>query len=162
VNITFVSTTDILDLPLNIPVKQVYIWIVSKDNKYLLVSKDGVKFQQVGGHPEFDESIYQTLKREVKEESGIDLSVEELYKVKFLGYYRIKNDSQGEFLQLRFVLNYSKFSYQVELAPKEEDSEAEQDKVKVAKFLSEDEAFNGIVWLKDSVEYRALLNLLNA
>ncbi len=155
------ETSDLLQLPLNLPVRQVYIWIISTDNKYLLVSKDGTKFQQVGGHPEYKENIYTALQREVKEESGLELTLDELKSAKFLGYYYVKNEAEGEFLQLRFVLNYSKESTALNLSPMERESEAEADKVTVAKFLSEEEAFKGIKWLKDSAEYKSLMNLLS-
>ena len=94
-----------------LPVNQVYAWLFTHDNKIVIVSKDGRKWQLPGGKPNKHETYLQTIVREVEEETGINTdSVSSQYK--FFGYYDIletdnlKNDD--EYLQLRVSLKLNK------------------------------------------------------
>ena len=64
--------------------QRVKILIKNSQNELLLCKVDGV-YHFVGGHPENNESIQECAKREVKEETGID----------------IESDSFTPFLELR-------------------------------------------------------------
>lgn len=85
-----------------IPVRQVYAWILTSDNCAVIVSKDGSRWQLPGGKPNAGESLADTAVREAHEESGIDLS---LYRDKLhcFGYY-VVNEPEAEpvdYLQVR-------------------------------------------------------------
>jgi len=144
---TYTICNNILDLPLNTEVRQIYIWALSLDNKYVLVAKANQKYHQPGGHPEAGESINQTIIREMFEETGIELTESDLKDIKFIGYYTVTEDNQT-FLQLRFLLKLNKNSSEYNLAPHEKDSEKEEDKIKYVNFFTMEECFEVISWLK--------------
>lgn len=136
-----------MSLPLNVEIRQVYIWALSLDNKYVLVAKGNQKYHQPGGHPEKGESINQTIIREMYEETGIELTESDLENIKFIGYYTVTEDNQT-YLQLRFLLKLNKNSTEYNLTPHERDTEKEEDKIKYVNFFTLEECFNVISWLK--------------
>lgn len=154
--LNYIQCNNILDLPLNIEVRQVYIWAESTDNKFILVSKNGIKYQQPGGHPEENESINQTMIRELKEEAGLELTMQDLTNIKFIGYYKIEEENEC-YLQLRFHLQLNKTSTEYNLEPLERESEKEEDRINYAKFFTIEEAYTVISWLKGSNEVMSLI-----
>ena len=56
---------------ISLEVKQVYGWIITKDDHLVLVSKDNVKWQFPGGKPNLEENFVDTLTREVLEETSM-------------------------------------------------------------------------------------------
>jgi ADP-ribose pyrophosphatase YjhB (NUDIX family) len=56
-----------------------------------------------GGHPEKNEEIVETLKREVLEEACVKIRNE-----KFFGYLKVKQEDGEEYCQLRFVAGIEK------------------------------------------------------
>lgn len=143
---TYSICHNILSLPLNTEVRQIYIWALSLDNKYVLVAKANQKYHQPGGHPEKGESIKQTIIREMFEETGIELTESDLKDIQFVGYYTVKEDNQT-YLQLRFLLKLNKNSKEYNLTPHEKDTEKEEDKIKYVNFFTIEECFNAIPWL---------------
>lgn len=154
---TYTLTNSFNVIPLNIKIRQIYIWLKTLDNKFLLVSKNGTKYQQPGGHPELNENINQTIIRELKEEAGLDLVEDNLEDLKLIGYYAVTEDNQT-YLQLRFFLKLNKDSSEYRLQPVERETEKEEDKIKYAKFFTIEEACNVISWLKGSDELKSLIS----
>ena len=62
--------------------------LIINSNKEILLGKSDISYQFPGGHLEDNESLIEELKREVLEETGIELSNEEIdrpfYKVTYL------------------------------------------------------------------------------
>ncbi len=137
----------------NIEVLQVYVWLVTEDNKIILVSKDGNKWQFPGGHPEEGESIDQVAIREVFEETNLKIESHK-DELQFFGYYLIENDPQNlslqEYLQVRLMLKLQKTSSELKLSTNEklDDKSA----VKFIKPCSTEELINLVPWLSNSEE----------
>jgi 8-oxo-dGTP pyrophosphatase MutT (NUDIX family) len=156
---TFVEAGDILPEHKELHHRQVYGWINTLDNKIVLVSKDGNKWQFPGGKPDTGESHLETLQREVYEETGINVEKLET-KPRFFGYYvvdEVNEDSEeivNSFLQIRYKIQPQISSNDLTLEPQEIDTE---DYIKYADFLTIEEAEDLISWMRDSDELRAFL-----
>ena len=69
-------------------VKRVKTLIINSNNEILLAYSNN-NYQFIGGHVEENESLFQTVKREVLEETGIDLEVKDIEPFAVsLGYYK--------------------------------------------------------------------------
>lgn len=71
--------------------------VIIKDKKILLVQENGKWGLPKGGH-ESGEAIYETAKREAKEETGLDIEIE---KLAFITEFKEKND--GHYLQFFYT-----------------------------------------------------------
>lgn len=158
---TYTICNNILEVPLNTEVRQVYIWALSLDNKFILVAKANKKYHQPGGHPEIGESIKQTVIREMFEEAGVELKESDLEEIKFIGYYTV-NENNETYFQLRFLLKLNKNSNEYYLSAHEKDTEKEEDKIKYVNFFTLDEVNVAIPWLKDDgkLELKSVLKSL--
>ena len=58
---------------LDLPIRQVYTWIFTRDKQVVIVSKDGERWQLPGAKPDRSENALETAVREVQEESGVPL-----------------------------------------------------------------------------------------
>lgn len=79
--------------------------VIAKDGQYLLVEEyamGGVVLNQPGGHIEAGESPEQAVVREVREETGCDVTCGELIGV----YLWIHPQTRQQFLRLVFVADY--------------------------------------------------------
>ena len=135
---------------LNLEIRQVSAWITTSENLIILISKDGVKWSIPGGHPEKNESIDQSLNREILEESGLEIS--ELPR-KLLGYYlisEIEDNKEDNYLQLRFQVNLLE-DLKENLAP------SPTDEVKFVKKVNIKDIPQFVKWAKDSDDYNLLL-----
>jgi 8-oxo-dGTP pyrophosphatase MutT (NUDIX family) len=151
----WIASDNILSQHISYLPTQIYCWVISKDNKFIIVSKDGENWQFPGGKPEANETLKQTTVRELKEEAGLDTSKSE-DDIKFFGYYLVQ-ELEGdnlikEFLQVRTYLRLDATSNEVELKPEERESEKEEDRINFVKFVSFEEGKENIAWFSKSIE----------
>lgn len=66
---TWIDSDKIKEEHNNLVVLQIYCWVSTTDDKVILVSKDNIKWQFPGGHPEEGETHEQTVHRELMEET---------------------------------------------------------------------------------------------
>ena len=86
--------------------------LIINSNKEILLGKSDISYQFPGGHLEDNESLIETLKREVLEETGIGLSDEEIgrtfYKVTYLNKdYPVKGTNRKSEIYY-YVVNTNK------------------------------------------------------
>ena len=110
--------------------------LIINSNKEILLGKSDISYQFPGGHLEDNESLIEELKREVLEETGIELSNEEIdrpfYKVTYLNkdypikgvnrkseiyYYVVNTDKEIDLSKLKLTENEIKNNYRVEKIP---------------------------------------------
>lgn len=144
--------------------RQVYVWLITSDNKVAIVSKNGSKWQMPGGKPEANETIAQTAVRETYEETGLDIS-QLADQLRFFGYYIVEEveDEQvvSVYMQVRYVLLLPDQAAHYTLRVDSEDSEQMQaDVIRFADFVSPGELEARISWMSESEEYAALKGLL--
>ncbi|HOX96631.1 MAG TPA: NUDIX hydrolase [Candidatus Woesebacteria bacterium] len=139
-------------------VNQVYVWILTADNKIILVSKDGQKWQFPGGHPELGETFVETAVREVSEEAGQDIT-DISDKLRFFGYYFVSEpNSEGtslvDILQTRFFIKLEKNSQDLTLKSQEKETEKMSERINFVKAFTIAEACDIIPWLGKSDELK--------
>jgi len=134
-------------------IKQIYVWVVSSDNKVAIVSKSNGQFQFPGGHPEKGESLLDTALREVYEEAGFDISPFES-DIKQFGYYLIEEDGE-KYLQLRLLLILKEHSdiYPLKVNEKKD----EERPVQSARWVSLFDLPEYIPWTKGLEEYNKVI-----
>lgn len=151
------ESNKINDAHINLEVKQVYGWILTKDKCLVLVSKDNVKWQFPGGKPNSGENLLDTLIREVLEETSLDISSMEK---EFFGYYEILSDDKPAFLQIRYLVSCDKNSTELHLgADLEDKGQTSEDTVKYVGTYSIDKALELIPWLGGTDEYKTFLKI---
>ncbi len=139
------------------PVRQVTCFVITKDDKLLLVSKNGEKWSVTAGHYEAqkDPDFTQTAIREVYEESGLDIS-KYAEGIKRLGYYVVQDVEKESknvldtYIQIRMLLVLDLHSKEISLKP------TEKDLVKHAQFFDIKKSMELIKWLRDSGEWKAI------
>jgi len=132
------------------PIRQIYVYVITEDEKILLVSKDNSKWQIPGGKPNKGENLLEAAQREVYEETGLEIDQKYLASnLKFEGYYKVEKEN-SLFLQLRLSLKYNKKSSEIKLEPIEDMTQVEEDIIKYAKFISQDDIKNKIKWFQES------------
>jgi len=141
---------------LNLEIRQIYIWLISKDNKVAIVTKSNGDSQFPGGHPEKEESHRETAQREVNEETGLDISsyISELSQ---FGYYLVEEDGV-QYLQLRFLLKLPGNGQTFPLSVNENSDEERP--VESAMWVDLLNLPNYILWTKDLVEYKDVMDLV--
>ncbi|HQJ73597.1 MAG TPA: NUDIX hydrolase [Candidatus Dojkabacteria bacterium] len=141
---------------MGLEVKQIYVWIISKDNMVAIVTKSNGDSQFPGGHPEKGENYIETSQREVNEESGLDISsyISELSQ---FGYYLVEEKGE-KYLQLRFLLKLPKESQELPLFMNE--NSKEERPVISAQWVELLNLPNYIPWTKDLDEYKNVINLV--
>ena len=97
----WVESNNILNSDRALQVRQVYVWAIDKNKKFLIVSKDGNNWQLPGGKPDANEPMVATASREMPEETGVNIS-DNISDLDFFGYYRVRDLSNDgpQFLQL--------------------------------------------------------------
>ena len=127
-------------IPTNSPHRQIYIWLISNDKKFAVVTKDGLNWQLPGGKPEKDEDYLTTISREILEEIGFKVNDKLIPKIQVFGYYSVKEVSEGgtlidEFIQIRSKLILEQNSQSFTLYPQEIGS---SDPIISAKFINKE------------------------
>ncbi len=142
---------------ISLEVKQVYGWIITKDEHLVLVSKDNIKWQFPGGKPNMGENLLQTLTREVYEETSLNISN---MKKEFFGYYEISSQGKPSFLQIRYLIICDKNSKELKLDISNEDEiQLGEDIVKYVNSFNIKDALKLIPWLGESEEYKSFLKI---
>lgn len=145
----------------SIKINQVYVWLLTKDKKIALVSKDGQKWQFPGGHPLIREQIFDTAARELDEELGLDISHFKNLTKQF-GYYVVNEPSSDkttmvDILQIRMICKIDKDSDSLKIHPKEKDTEKEKERINFTNFFTIEEACKNIPWLGKTEELKVFL-----
>ena len=157
--VTWVPATAINPDDQSLPVRQVYVWHLTTDHKFLVVSKDGQSWQLPGGKPDSGETLTQTAVRELHEETGISIAGQ-VDDLKFFGYYRVTEtaaDGEITYLQVRFYLQSNQPSDQLALSAEGEDTaQATPDQIQHVRSVTPAEGKNLIPWLSASGEYQLL------
>lgn len=137
------------------PIRQVYVWIITSDEEVVIVSKDGEHWQMPGGKPNNGEDVIATANREVHEETGLDISGNDL---RFFGEYTIIDpspDTHPKYRQVRAWIRLNVSAGNLELSVAGEDSLAGYE-VRFVKTVPVSEIASYIPWMPESEEYRAL------
>ena len=146
---------DISSTDKDTPIRQVYVWILTNDQRIIVVSKDGDTWQLPGGKPEADESLIDTAIREVGEETGLDI-VKYRNELKMFGYYVINEPASDpiDYLQVRFILNLPVASSTLGLNVRHEDShQARAEIVRSVESINIDEISIYIPWMPSTDEH---------
>lgn len=138
-------------------IRQVYVWIISKDKMIAIVSKTEGTPHFPGGHPEEGETTIQTGIREVYEEIGLDIS-KHSSDLEFFGYYLIKTNEQ-EYLQVRFLLQLPLTSDAYPVFSNENSDELRP--VSCAQWVKLEKLSEYIPWCKGLEEYENVLELIS-
>lgn len=155
------AANKIADDHTDLPVKQVYAWLISDDNRVVIVSKDGVSWQLPGGKPNSQESLDAALGREIQEETSLDIKQLEL-QPKLFGYYVVTLEEESDnrkqrFLQLRYLCNLPEKFDRYTIQPNEaDDTQPDSDKVNYVEFCDLKKLADKISWMPDSGEWQHL------
>jgi len=153
---TWFESKTILPEHIDLKIRQIYVWVVSKDNMVAIVTKDDGKSQFPGGHPEQGEKSIETALREVNEEAGLDIS-SYISDLKFFGYYLIEENNE-KYLQLRYLLQLPMTSDMYLLSMSERSDEERP--VASAQWVKLTELPDYIPWTKGLKEYEKTMNLV--
>jgi len=159
INIKWFSANNIKKNHEHLKVKQVYVWIVSTDNKYVIVSKDGHKWQLPGGKPDDkDTSLLESAVREVREETGLNIQ-KHVNKLTFFGYYKVtekEHAKEEQYLQVRMILHINKHSSSLDFNIQEDVHQNKSDIIHHVKIVPLDYMVKLIKWLPSSGEFKEL------
>lgn len=156
INRVWVSNPEISKADRDLPVRQVYVWLLTKDDRMIVVSKDGIHWQLPGGKPEPGETLVATAVREVKEETGFDISPYE-EDLECIGYYVVEEplSDPSAYLQVRMRLNLPLDSDEIDLTVTYENKDqAREDVIRHAGAIGIREVGKYIPWMPPLTEYR--------
>ncbi len=141
------------------PIRQVYVWLLTADEKVIIVSKDGENWQLPGGKPDPDENTVQTAVREVHEETGVDLSAYQ-QNLTFFGEYTINDpspDTPDVYRQVRSWVKIPQTAAELDLTTGHESTgQRPEDAVRFVQAVPVNEVHTHIPWLPQADEYKAL------
>jgi 8-oxo-dGTP pyrophosphatase MutT (NUDIX family) len=141
------------------PIRQVYVWILTRDEKVVIVSKDGENWQLPGGKPDANEDAIQAAVRETREETGIELSGNEQH-LTFFGEYTIHDptpDTPPVYRQVRSWIRVPETADELKLTTGHESTgQRPEDAVRFVETVPIDEVHTYIPWLPQADEYKAL------
>lgn len=158
--ITWLQADAIAEEHANYPVRQVYVWAKTADDKIAIVSKDGNKWQLPGGKPDADETMTQTAVREMQEETGIAIA-DMAEQLRFFGYNVVTEttgDQRTIYLQVRYSMALPHQSHILPTAPPAEDTVQDaSEQIQYVGYVTPTELTERIKWMKDSEETMAAL-----
>jgi 8-oxo-dGTP pyrophosphatase MutT (NUDIX family) len=164
IKMTWVTADKIKKEDLTKEIRQVYCWVFTKDQRLIIVSKDGENWQFPGGKPKENEKPTTALIREVREETGIDIGTFK-NNLNFFGYYLVEKKDRPRtsiFLQLRFFLIIDKKSSELNLhAQYEDQDQKDTDIVKHVLAVTISDACKKIPWLSTTEEYAIIKSKIN-
>ena len=141
----------------NFPIKQVYARIYIKSKKSIIVvSKDWDNRQMPWWKPENWENTFETLQREIFEETSLKLDFNPKYIPTIFWYYCIK-EGWKEYLQLRYFIEIEDIDEEI-WKPSEKSS---YDSIHYVKLVDIDKITEIIPRLSDSRELNWFLKVLN-
>jgi len=146
---------DILSEHAGIEIRQRYCFIFTIDRQVIIVAKRDKKWQFPGGHPKENESWQETLVREIKEETGLDIG-EGVENVGKLGYYLIEDGSE-KYLQERYILILNRKGSDLDLHPEEIEEDSEESKIKFVKSVPISEIAKYVPWAPELKGWNAAL-----
>lgn len=139
---------------LDLPIRQIYLWFITNDNKMPIVAGTSGNFQLPGGKPEPGETKMQTIKREMFEETGIEINFD-IHTPVLFGYYLIENDESWNsqpYLQIRYILKVEEDSKSYNLSTNERSED--KDQMAQVRFINLSEIPAYISYLMDMEEYK--------
>ncbi|MEO5949476.1 MAG: NUDIX domain-containing protein [Candidatus Saccharimonas sp.] len=143
-----------------VPIRQVYAWVLTSDRQVVIVSKDGEKWQLPGGKPDLGEDARQTAVREVYEETHVDLRPYQ-DQLTFFGEYTIE-DNESEihpprYRQVRSWVRLPISADQLKLSTAgEAEGQRPEDAVRFVRAVPTKNILEYIDWLDKTDEYKAL------
>ena len=155
---TLVSSPEITTTDRELPVRQVYVWLLTKDNQMIIVSKDGQHWQLPGGKPEPGETLVATAVREVNEETGLDIAPFQ-DGLECIGYYVVKEPltQPDAYLQVRMLLNLPIDSTDMDLTVKYEDlGQTDEDVIRKVGAIGIRDVGRYLPWMPGLGEYQDL------
>ena len=157
---TWKENTEIELSDRDLPVRQVYVWLFTSDEKVVIVSKDGNAWQLPGGKPESGESLEDVAIREVNEETGLDI---DRYRdqLRCFGYYTVFESSADSirYLQIRYYLNLPQSSDDMHPHTNREDShQPGEDVVRFVDVINVRDIARRIPWMPTIGEYQFLID----
>jgi len=144
----------------DLPIRQVYTWLLTSDKQVVIVSKDGEKWQLPGGKPDAGEDAVQTAIREVYEETHVDIRPYQ-DQLNFFGEYTIE-DSDSEvhpprYRQVRSWIQLPVAAHQLKLSTVgEAEGQRPEDAVRFVRAVPTKDILEYIDWLEKTDEYKAL------
>lgn len=143
-----------------VPIRQVYTWLLTKDRQVIIVSKDGEKWQLPGGKPDNNETALEAAVREVMEETNIDIRPYQ-NEIVFFGEYTIDDQETDihppRYRQVRSWLQLPLDANELNMSTGGEcESQRPEDAVRFVRAVPETEILNYIDWLEQTDEYKAL------
>lgn len=156
--IIWIESNNILKSDSAYQVRQVYVWAIDKNKKFLIVSKDGSNWQLPGGKPDTNEPMVATASREMLEETGVNIS-NRIRDLDFFGYYKVRDlrSDAPPFLQARFALDMQGSKALSYFHTRNEDHEQQQSEtIKYIRLVDGAEAVQLIPWLSEAGEYKYL------
>lgn len=151
----WVVANEVRESDSTLPIRQVYVWVVTTDGGVILVSKNGTSWQFPGGKPEAGETNIQTAVREVREETGFDIT-DYANDLVFYGYFNIiePEATPEQYLQVRYYVSVPLTMAELVLHVEDEDTvQGEHDAIKFVEAVSLEEAHKRIGWLHESPDY---------
>jgi 8-oxo-dGTP pyrophosphatase MutT (NUDIX family) len=145
---------------LDLPIRQVYTWIFTRDKQVVIVSKDGERWQLPGGKPDRSENALETAVREVQEETSINIRPY-IDALNFFGVYTIKDLETDihppEYRQIRAWLELPIAAADLHMSTVGEPAgQRPEDAVCFVKAVPIEEVLSFIPWLEKTDEYKAL------
>ena len=135
-------------------IRQIYARVYVKSlGKIVVVSKDWLNWQIPWWKPEKWESVFETLYREIYEETSINIGKN--YNPELFGYYYIEENG-SKYLQLRYFIKIDNINSRY-LKPTEESS---PDSIKFTKLVTIDEIPTIIPRLQNSWEFNSFKKMI--